>query len=127
MPPASKAAAWPARCWIAVAIEFALWREASIANRCANWPGAAPRVVAPLEAGRKAQFAAALRGSHGAFLMTPPIAPVPPPGRPELALGMELADAALAAGVEHVVWSSLENVDDRTGGTLWAPHFTEKA
>ncbi|AMP04180.1 MULTISPECIES: NmrA/HSCARG family protein [Burkholderiales] len=84
-------------------------------------------VVAPLEAGRKAQFAAALRGSHGAFLMTPPIAPVPPPGRPELALGMELADAALAAGVEHVVWSSLENVDDRTGGTLWAPHFTEKA
>src|SRR5438552_4497807 len=84
-------------------------------------------VVAPLEAGRQAELAAAMRGSYGAFLMTPPIAPVPPPGRPELALGVELADAALAAGVQHVVWSSLENVDDRTGGTLWAPHFTEKA
>jgi NmrA-like family len=84
-------------------------------------------VVAPLEAGHQAELAAAMRGSHGAFLMTPPIAPVPPPGRPELALGIELADAALAAGVEHIVWSSLENVEARTRGTLWAPHFTEKA
>lgn len=84
-------------------------------------------VVVPLEAGRRDEFAAAMRGSHGAFLMTPAMAPVPPPGRPELALGIELADAALAAGVEHVVWSSLENVEARTGGTLWAPHFTEKA
>ncbi|MGJ7544244.1 NmrA/HSCARG family protein [Variovorax sp. LT1R16] len=84
-------------------------------------------VVAPLEAGHQAALAAAMRGSHGAFLMTPPMAPVPPPGRPELALGVELADAALAAGVQHVVWSSLENVERRTGGTLWAPHFTEKA
>jgi hypothetical protein len=84
-------------------------------------------VVAPLEAGHQAELAAVMRGSHGAFLMTPPMAPVPPPGRPELALGVELAEAALAAGVEHVVWSSLENVELRTGGTLWAPHFTEKA
>lgn len=84
-------------------------------------------VIAPLEAGRQADLTAAMRGSHGAFLMTPPISPVPPPGRPELVLGLELADAALAAGVEHVVWSSLENVEVRTGGTLWAPHFTEKA
>ena len=84
-------------------------------------------VIAPLEAGHQAELAAAMRGSHGAFLMTPPMAPVPPPGQPELALGVALADAALAAGVEHVVWSSLENVERRTGGTLWAPHFTEKA
>lgn len=84
-------------------------------------------VVAPLQAGHQAELAAAMRGSHGAFLMTPPMAPVPPPGRPELALGIDLANAALAAGVAHVVWSSLENVERRTGGTLWAPHFTEKA
>lgn len=84
-------------------------------------------VIAPLKAGRQAELAAAMRGSHGAFLMTPPMAPVPPPGRLELALGHELADAALAAGVAHIVWSSLENVETRTGGTLWAPHFTEKA
>jgi len=84
-------------------------------------------VIAPLEAGRQAELTAAMRGSHGAFLMTPPIPPVMPPARPELALGIELAKAALAAGVEHVVWSSLENVEARTKGALWAPHFTEKA
>lgn len=84
-------------------------------------------VVAPLETGHRTELAAAMRGSYGAFLMTPPMPPVPPPSRPELALGVELADAAFASGVEHVVWSSLENVERRTGGLLWAPHFTEKA
>ncbi|MDM0078654.1 NmrA/HSCARG family protein [Variovorax sp. J2P1-59] len=84
-------------------------------------------VVAPLEAGRHPELVAAMRGSHGAFLMTPPTLPVAPPGQPELALGRELANAAHAAGVQHVVWSGLENVAARTGGTKWAPHFTEKA
>ncbi|MDB5968215.1 MAG: hypothetical protein JWQ90_665 [Hydrocarboniphaga sp.] len=84
-------------------------------------------VVAPLELGHQTELIAAMRGSHGAFLMTPPTTPVPPPGQPELALGRELADAARAAGVQHVVWSGLENVDARTGGAKWAPHFTEKA
>lgn len=84
-------------------------------------------VVAPLELGHQAELTAAMHGSYGVFLMTPPTAPVPPPGQPELALGRELADAAHAAGVQHMVWSSLENVDARTGSALWAPHFTEKA
>lgn len=84
-------------------------------------------VVAPLELGRQGELTAALRGSHGAYLMTPPTAPVPPPDQPELALGRELADAAQAAGVQHVVWSGLENVATRTAGALWVPHFTEKA
>lgn len=84
-------------------------------------------VVAPLELGRQAELTAAMQGSHGAFLMTPPTMPVPPPGQPELALGRELADAANAAGVRHVVWSGLENVHARTAGAKWAPHFTEKA
>lgn len=84
-------------------------------------------VVAPLELGRRAELTAAMQGSHGAFLMTPPTMPVPPPGQPELALGRELADAANAAGVRHVVWSGLENVHARTAGAKWAPHFTEKA
>ena len=84
-------------------------------------------VVAPLEPGRQAQLAAAMEGSHGAFLMTPSIMPVPPPSQPEFALGRELADAANAAGVNHVVWSGLENVHARTADAKWAPHFTEKA
>jgi uncharacterized protein YbjT (DUF2867 family) len=83
-------------------------------------------MVAPLELGRQAELTEALTGSAGAFLMTPPIVKVPP-AEPELTLGMQLADAAVAAGVEHVVFSGLENVEARTGGTKWAPHFTDKA
>src|SRR5258707_77110 len=83
-------------------------------------------VVAPLELGRQAELTEALKGSAGAFLMTPPIVKVPP-AELELTLGQELANAAVAAGVEHVVFSGLENVEARTGGTKWAPHFTDKA
>jgi uncharacterized protein YbjT (DUF2867 family) len=81
--------------------------------------------LVPLELGHQSEFTAAFRGSHGVYLMTPPIHP--DPAQPELALGRELADAAHAAGVQHIVWSGLENVDARTGGAKWAPHFTEKA
>jgi uncharacterized protein YbjT (DUF2867 family) len=83
-------------------------------------------VVAPLEPGKQAELTAAMRGSAGAFLMTPPIVKVPP-AELEFTLGKELADAAVAAGVGHVVFSGLENVEARTGGTKWAPHFTDKA
>ncbi len=84
-------------------------------------------VLAPLHLGHQTELTAAMRGSHGAFLMTPPTMPVPPPSQPELALGRELADAAYAAGVQHIVWSGLENVEARTTGSIWVPHFTEKA
>jgi uncharacterized protein YbjT (DUF2867 family) len=87
----------------------------------------AEAVAIPLELGHRTELTAAMRGSHGAFLMTPPTVPVPPPGQPELALGRELADAAHAAGVQHIVWSGLENVQARTDNALWVPHFTEKA
>ncbi|MBW8791424.1 MAG: NmrA family NAD(P)-binding protein, partial [Rhizobium leguminosarum] len=39
----------------------------------------------------------------------------------------QLADAAVEAGVEHIVFSTLENVDEITSGTKYAPHFTDKA
>jgi uncharacterized protein YbjT (DUF2867 family) len=83
-------------------------------------------VVVPLQLGMRAELTAAMCGSAGAFLMTPPIVKVPP-ADDEFTLGQELADAAVAAGVEHVVFSALENVEARTGGTKWAPHFTDKA
>jgi uncharacterized protein YbjT (DUF2867 family) len=56
--------------------------------------------------------------------MTPNIIP---PADYEFALGREQADAALAAGVQQVVFSSLENVEKRTAGLKWVPHFTAKA
>jgi len=77
----------------------------------------------PLELGQKAAFVEAFRDARGAFLMTPGA----PPDTFEIALGKEQADAAVAEGVQHVIFSSLENVRAITGGKKWAPHFTDKA
>jgi uncharacterized protein YbjT (DUF2867 family) len=42
-------------------------------------------------------------------------------------LGIQLADAAVEAGVQQIIFSSLENVDKITEGKKFAPHFTDKA
>ena len=81
-------------------------------------------VAVPLEVGRTRELVQAFRGSHGAFLMTPPIAP---PARHEADLGTQQSDAAVEAGVQHIIFSALENVDEITGGKKFAPHFTDKA
>jgi uncharacterized protein YbjT (DUF2867 family) len=81
-------------------------------------------VSLPLDLGYKDEFVEAFRGSDGVFLMTPNIAP---PATYEFELGKQLADAAIKAGVQHIVFSSLENVDKITGGKMFAPHFTDKA
>lgn len=80
-------------------------------------------VAVPLAIGHKADFARAFEGAHGAFLMTPGVVP---PATYEFDIGKALADAAVEAGVQHVVFSSLEDVDKITGGTKFAPHFTDK-
>ncbi|MBO9205515.1 MULTISPECIES: NmrA/HSCARG family protein [Niastella] len=77
-----------------------------------------------LAPGNKKAFVEAFRGSDGVFLLTPGIVP---PAAYELELGKQLADAAMAAGVRHIIFSSLENVDSITGGKMFAPHFTDKA
>jgi uncharacterized protein YbjT (DUF2867 family) len=81
-------------------------------------------VTVPLELGRTKELVDAFQGAAGAFLMTPPIAP---PDTSEAPLGRQLPDAAVEAGVGHVVFSTLENVEKITGGTKYAPHFTDKA
>ncbi|QKK16145.1 NmrA/HSCARG family protein [Rhizobium indicum] len=81
-------------------------------------------VAVPLELGRQKDLVAAFKGADGAFLMTPPIAP---PETIEAPLGRQLADAAVEAGVGHIVFSTLENVEKITSGTKYAPHFTDKA
>ena len=77
-----------------------------------------------LAPGNKKAFADAFRGSDGVFMLTPGIVP---PATYEVELGKQLADAAVEAGVRHVIFSSLENVDAITGGKMFAPHFTDKA
>jgi uncharacterized protein YbjT (DUF2867 family) len=78
----------------------------------------------PLDLGYYKDYVEAFRGSHGVFLMTPGIAP---PLTHETDLGKQLADAVVEAGVQHLVFSSLENVEEITGGKKFAPHFTDKA
>jgi uncharacterized protein YbjT (DUF2867 family) len=78
----------------------------------------------PLDLGYEKDFVEAFRGSDGIFMMTPGIAP---PQTHEFELGKQLADAAVKAGVQHIVFSSLENVDRITAGKKFAPHFTDKA
>jgi uncharacterized protein YbjT (DUF2867 family) len=78
----------------------------------------------PLDLGHQKKFAEAFRGSDGVFMMTPNIAP---PATHEFELGKQLADAAVEAGVQYVIFSSLENVDSITAGKMFAPHFTDKA
>jgi uncharacterized protein YbjT (DUF2867 family) len=78
----------------------------------------------PLDLGYEKDFVEAFRGSDGIFMMTPGIAP---PQTHEFELGKQLADAAVKAGVQHIIFSSLENVDRITAGKKFAPHFTDKA
>lgn len=78
----------------------------------------------PLDPGYQKDFVQAFRGSDGVFLMTPGIVP---PHTHEMELGKQLADAAVEGGVKHIIFSSLENVDQITGGKKFAPHFTDKA
>jgi len=77
-----------------------------------------------LEVGQTKNIVNAFRGSQGAFLMTPMIVP---PATHEAELGKQQADAAVEAGVQHIIYSGLENVDKITEGKKWAPHFTDKA
>lgn len=78
----------------------------------------------PLDVGYQKEFVTAFSGSDGVFMMTPNITP---PATHEFELGKELADAAVEAGVPHIIFSSLENVDRITAGNMFAPHFTDKA
>lgn len=78
----------------------------------------------PLAPGHQRELVDAFGSAEGAFLMTPPLLP---PDSEEYLIGSQLADAAAEAGVGHVVFSTLENVEERTSGTKWAPHFTDKA
>ena len=78
----------------------------------------------PAGLGHHRELVAAFTGSDGVYLMTPQLSPQ---DNVEFALGKELADAAVGAGTNHIVFSTLENVDRRTDGKKHVPHFTEKA
>jgi uncharacterized protein YbjT (DUF2867 family) len=78
----------------------------------------------PAGLGHYGELVAAFAGADGVYLMTPQI---DPQNDIEFALGKQLADAAVEAGVGQIVFSTLENVADITRGEKRVPHFTSKA
>jgi len=72
-----------------------------------------------------ASLRGALEGSHGAFVVTN----FWDPGqmRRETEVGTEAVKAARAAGVKHLIWSTLPDSEKLTGGRRKVVHFTGKA
>src|ERR1700731_3254491 len=66
---------------------------------------------------------AAFAGAHGVFLVTNFLEQ----GTDELKQGTAAVQAAKDAGVKHLVWSTLPDVEAISGGKLHVPHFTGKA
>jgi uncharacterized protein YbjT (DUF2867 family) len=68
---------------------------------------------------------AAFAGAHGAFVVTSFWDPGV--GARETEIGTAAVEAARRAGVEHLVWSTLPEVENLTRGRLKVVHFTGKA
>src|SRR5216684_4241173 len=67
----------------------------------------------------------AFDGAHGAFVVTNFWDPAQRPRETEI--GTAAVQAARAAGVQHLIWSTLPNSEKLTGGRLKVVHFTGKA
>jgi uncharacterized protein YbjT (DUF2867 family) len=78
----------------------------------------------PAGLGHHEELVTAFNGADGVYLMTPQL---DPQDNVEFALGKQLVDAAVEAGTGHIVFSTLENVKEVTGGRKHVPHFTDKA
>jgi len=67
----------------------------------------------------------ALEGAHGAFVVTNFWEPAQMPRETEI--GKAAVKAARAAGVNHLIWSTLPDSEKLTGGRLKVAHFSGKA
>src|SRR5471030_2124289 len=79
--------------------------------------------VALADFNRPETLKAAFAGAHGVFLVTNSWEA----GADEYSQALTAVTAARDAGVKHVIWSTLPNVEAITGGTIDVPHFTAKA
>ncbi|TRB03213.1 NmrA/HSCARG family protein [Agrobacterium tumefaciens] len=87
-----------------------------------TYQGPADEVIAA-DMDRPETLAAALAGAHGVFLVTN----YWQDGTDEMKQATSAIDAAKAAGVDHMVWSTLPNVEAISGGKISLPQFTGKA
>jgi len=72
---------------------------------------------------RRETLKAAFAGAHGVFVVTNAWEA----GEGESKQATAAIKAAKAAGVRHLIWSTLPNVEKISGGKIAVPHFTEKA
>lgn len=79
--------------------------------------------VAAADLERVETLPAALAGAHGVFLVTN----YWQEGTNEIKQATAAVQAAKAAGVEHLIWSTLPDVEAISGGTLNVPQFSGKA
>lgn len=79
--------------------------------------------VVAADLNRPQTLKAAFAGAHGVFLVTNAWEA----GRGESAQALAAVNAAKEAGVQHLVWSTLPNVETISGGKIPVPHFTDKA
>jgi len=79
--------------------------------------------VTEADLNRPETIAAAFKGAHGVFLVTTSWLE----GTDERKQGAAAVQAAKDAGVKHVVWSTLPDVETISGGKFHVPHFTGKA
>lgn len=68
-------------------------------------------------------LAAAFEGAHGVFAVSNFMGG----GADETTQGCNAVDAAVRAGVQHFVWSTLPDVEQISSGAYVVPHFTNKA
>lgn len=87
-----------------------------------NYQGLADEAVAA-DLERPETLAAALAGAHGVFLVTN----FWQEGTDEIKQATAAIQAAKAAGVNHLIWSTLPNVEAISGGKFKVPQFTGKA
>src|SRR5258706_3958362 len=79
--------------------------------------------VVKADLGRPETLKAAFAGAHGVFLVTNFLEA----GTDELKQATAAIRAAKDAGVKHLIWSTLPDVEAISGGKFDVPHFTGKA
>ena len=79
--------------------------------------------VVEADLNRPKTLAAAFKGAYGVFLVTTSSLE----GTDERKQGTAAVKAASDAGVKHVVWSTLPDVEAISGSRFHVPHFTNKA
>src|ERR1700704_6573639 len=79
--------------------------------------------VVEADLGKPDTLKAAFAGAHGVFLVTN----FQEAGSDELQQATAAISAAKDAGVKHLIWSTLPDVEAISGGKFNVPHFTGKA